>query len=163
MSRACWRSTLASTFTGLGFSRTLIALLSSYLLFAPVYFEIGPCPGTCLDQAGAWFGLKFLCLSRLSLPGGPRAFKQVDLSRLDGCQVWVWVWREASNFFRWRLDWMPPILSKRTCLWQVGARFGLGLAQGFLCLLSLSLPGLRGLNQVDLSRLDVARFGFRRP
>ena len=44
------RSTLALTFTGLGVSLTLIALLSSYLFFARL-------PGTHLDQAGARFGL----------------------------------------------------------------------------------------------------------
>ena len=44
---------------------------------------------------------------------------------------------------------------------QAGARFGLALAPGFLCLLRLRLPGGPGaLNQVDLSRLDRCQFGF---
>ena len=34
---------------------------------------------------------------------------------------------------------MPPNLNKWTCLEQVGARFGLGRAQSFLCVLRLSL------------------------
>ena len=74
---------------GLGFSRSLIALLSSHLFLARL-----PCPGTCLDQAGARFGLVlapgFLSLLRLSLPGGHRTLKQVDLSRLDRYQFGFW-------------------------------------------------------------------------
>ena len=90
------------TFAGLEFSRTLIALLPSYLFFAPDYFKIGPCLGTCLDLAGARFGLglapEFLCLLILSPPEGPRALNQVDLTRLDGFQFWVWDWLDASSF-----------------------------------------------------------------
>ena len=57
--------------------------------------------------------------------------------------------------FRWRPDRMPPIMKNQTCLEQVGARFGLGLARGLLCLLRLSLAGgLGALNQVDVSKLD---------
>ena len=46
-------------------------------------------------------------------------------------------------------------MTNQTCLEQVGARFGLGLARGLLCLLRLSLAGgLGALNQVDVSKLD---------
>ena len=128
-----WRSTLASTFTGLGFSRTLIALVFLIVLCARL-----PCPGTCLNQAGARFGLALasgcLCLLRLSL----------DLSRLGLCQFGFGGGSRPldSSFLQMR-DWMPPILNKWTCLRQVGARFGLGLASGCSCLLSFSLPGVR--------------------
>ena len=47
----------------------------------------------------------------------------------------------------------------RTCLDQAGARFVLGLARGFLCLF-WALPGVRRAFQLDLSRLECARFGF---
>ena len=63
----------------------------------------------------------------------------LDLSRLHGCKVWVWVWLEAFSFLRttFKLDACNP--EQMACLSQVGARFALGLARGFLCLLSLSL------------------------
>ena len=105
---------------------------------APLFlFVLGtrlPCPGTCLDQAGARFGLALasgcLCLLRLSL----------NLSRLDGCQFGFEVGSRPLVFFRWCPDWMPAIL---ICLRQVGARFGLGLLPGCSCLFIFSLPGIR--------------------
>ena len=61
---------LPRPFTGLGFSGTLIALLASCLFFC-----------TCLDQAGARFGLGlargFLCLFRLSLAWRPSSREPV--------------------------------------------------------------------------------------
>ena len=94
-----WCSTLALTFTGLGFSRNR----------APVFLFVLctrlPCPGTCLDQAGARFGLALaaecLCLLRLSL----------DLSRLDRCQFGFGGGSRPLVFLRWCPDWMPPILN----------------------------------------------------
>ena len=59
---------------------------------------------------------------------------------------------------------MLPILNKWTCLGRsvrpdhVGARFGLGLARGFWCLLRLSLPGHRA--SWTCSNKTRARFGF---
>ena len=87
----------------LGFSQTLIAFQPSCLFFAPVYFEITPLPGHLSRPGGctvwAGSGSRVLVLIE-SLPGGLRALNQVDLSRLDGCKVWVSVWLEASSFIQ---------------------------------------------------------------
>ena len=54
-----------------------------------------------------------------------------------------------------------PTCLAGTHLDQAGARFGLALAPGFLCLLRLSRPGgFRDSNRVDLSRLDHCHFAF---
>ena len=93
---------------------------------------------SCPDQAAARFGLGlargFLCLLRLSLSWRP-SLEQMDLSRLDGCKVWVWVWLETSKiFFRWSLGRRPPILNKWTCLGlhRFGGRFGVPSSKGDL-------------------------------
>ena len=149
------RSTQARTspspqpFTGLGFSRPLIALLSSYLFFC-----------TCLDQAGAGFGLG------LALPAGLQALNLLDLSRLDECKVLIWVWLEASSFLqmelwldasnperadlsrvwleasrcllRWSLGWRPPSSENL----QAGASFGFGSGSRPLAFFRSSLEPL---------------------
>ena len=94
----------------------------SYSDRAPV-FLLPFRPGGCAVWAES--GSRAIVLLRLSLLGGPRALKQVDLSRLDRCKVWVWVWLGASSFFGRCPNWLLPILNKWTCLWQVGARLGL--------------------------------------
>ena len=120
---------------------------------APVFLFILctrlPCPGTCLDQAGARFGLSLasgrLCLLRLSL----------DLSRLDQCQFGFGGGSRPLVFFRWCPDWMPSMLNKWTCLRQVYARFGLNLASG--------QDGCKvwiWVWKVDLSRLNRCQFEF---
>ena len=70
-----WRSTLALTFTGLGFSGTLIAFLPPFF-FAPVYRD------------GA-------------LPGGFQALSQLEMSRLYGCKVGFGSGLRPLVFFRW--------------------------------------------------------------
>ena len=51
---------------------------------------------TCLDQAGARFEPGFA----RGLPATSQALNQWNLSRLDECKVWVWVWLEASSFLQ---------------------------------------------------------------
>ena len=93
--RWCWKHpgahpdlqepTPASTFTGLGFSRTLIALLSSCLFFAPVYLPGHLSrPGGCTVWAGS--GLKVFVLVEIE-PG---------LVQSRPVPVWVWGWLELD-------------------------------------------------------------------
>ena len=56
---------------------------------------------------------------------------QAGLVQTRRVPVWVWGWLEAFRFFRWRLDWMLPIL--KNWIW--------------VC-------------KLDLSRPDECQFGF---
>ena len=75
-------------FAGLGLSRTLIAFLFSYL-----FLHLSR-PGVCK----VWLGR-----ARGFLLGGLQALNQLDLSRADGCKVWIWVWLEVFTFFKFSL------------------------------------------------------------
>ena len=102
-----WRSTLASTFKGFGFSRTLIALVSSYVFC------------TCLDQAGARFGLGLargrLCLLRLDVAWRPSSLEPVgpvQTTRVQGLGLDL---ARGLSFSSDEAGW-PPILNKWTGL-----------------------------------------------
>ena len=85
-------------FTGLGFARTMIALLSSYLFFLHLSR-----PGGC----NVWLGL-----AGGFLPGRLPAF----LCRLDVQGLALGLSRGLfcflQMFFPWSLDWTPPIFNE---------------------------------------------------
>ena len=107
---------------GLGFSRTLIVLRSSYLFFAPVYLSyLDAClEGGCTVWVGSGFGV--LVLIEIE-PG---------LVQTRPVPVWVWGWLDASSFLQ-----MVPCLDASN-LDRAG-----GCKSRLLVLLSFSLPGVR--------------------
>ena len=53
------------------------------------------------------------------MPGGLQALNQLDVSGLDGCKVWVWVWLEASRFLQMPSDggvWLDASIPERVDL-----------------------------------------------
>ena len=72
-----WRSTLASTFYGVRVLSNSDRAPVFLLVCAPVY--------TSRVQGLVGSGSSFLL-------GGLQALSQQDLSRPDGCKVWIWVW-----------------------------------------------------------------------
>ena len=125
-----WPSTFALTFTGLGFSRTLIVLPSSYLFL-----------GTCLDQAGARFGLGlargFLCLLRLSLAWRPSSLEPSGPVQMDGFGF-GFGFGSRPVFFR-QPGWMPPIMNK----WTGGCMDWAGFGSKLLVLIEIEPVSVR--------------------
>ena len=79
---------------------------------------------TCLDQAGARFGLglarSFLCLLRLSLAWRPSSLEPSGPVQMDG---FGFGFGSRPVFFR-QPGWMPPIMNKWTGGCMVWAGFG---------------------------------------
>ena len=171
-----WRSTLASTFTGLGFSRTLIALLSSYLGRKELAGS-----WTCEDQRcqfGFGGGSRPLVFFRrcpdwmLPIWNNLIWVCKLDLSRPDECQFGCGGGSRPFVFFRRCPDWLLPILNNWIWVCNLdlsrpdGCQFGLAGGSRPLVFFRRCPGWMLPISnnwiwvcKLDLSRPDECQFG----